>query len=169
VKISPVQHQPTGPAFDIVLLLHVACVVVGLATTVTSAATAAQLRKVLGRQAPFPEPLRRYFKPGLNWAGRSLYGIPIFGFALLTMSHGAYDLHQAWVTGGLGIFVVMVLAAEGALWPAERRLQERLLPLRAGGVAADPAVWHDLVVMANSAAVAIVLLIAGSALMLAQP
>jgi hypothetical protein len=169
VKISPVHHQPTGPAFDVVLLLHVACVVVGLATTITSAATAASLRKVLRHQSPFPDTLVRYFKSGPNWAGRTLYGIPVFGFALLAMSQGSYDLHQAWVTGGLGIFVVVVLVAEGVLWPAERRLQPALVPLQGGRVASDSAIDHDVRLMANAALAAVVLLIAGSAIMLAQP
>ena len=162
-------HQPTGPAFDVVLLLHVGCVVVGLATTITSAATASRLRKVLDHQSPFPETLVRYFQPGTNWVGRTIYGIPIFGFALLAMSQGSYDLHDTWVTVGLGIFVVVVLVAEGVLWPAERRLQEALIPLRGGGGAADPAITHDIGLMANAALVAVVLLIAGTGVMLAQP
>jgi hypothetical protein len=169
VKISPVHHQPTGPAFDVVLLLHVACVVVGLATTVTSAATAARLRKVLATETPFPDTLVRYFRPGANWAGRTIYGIPVFGFALLAMSQGSYDLHQAWVTAGLGIFVVVVLVAEGLLWPAERRLQASLVPLQGGGMAADDTITRDMRLMANAAMVAIALLIAGTAIMLAQP
>jgi hypothetical protein len=169
VKISPVHHQPTGAAFDVVLLLHVACVVVGLATTVTSAATAAHLRKVLATRAPFPETLVRYFRPGTNWAARTVYGIPVFGFALLAMSQGSYDLHQAWVTAGLGLFVLVVLVTEGVLWPAERRLQASLLPLQDGGTPAADTVTVDVRRMANGAMVAIVLLIAGTAIMLAQP
>ena len=34
-------HQPDGAAFDIVLLLHVGCVVVGLVTAATAAAKSA--------------------------------------------------------------------------------------------------------------------------------
>ena len=97
-------HQPDGAAFDIVLLLHVACVVVGLVTTATAAATATRLRRLLGSPLPLPEPLRRYFRPGVNWAGRTVYGIPVFGFALVAMSQGAYALGQGWVLGGLALF-----------------------------------------------------------------
>ena len=63
-------HQPDGAAFDIVLLLHIACVLAGLATTATAAATARRLRRHAGSSAPLPEALRRYFRPGVNWAGR---------------------------------------------------------------------------------------------------
>ena len=116
-------HQPDGAAFDIVLLLHVGCVVVGLVTTATAAATASRLRRLLGSSLPLPEPLRRYFRPGTNWAGRTVYGIPVFGFALVAMSQGAYALGQGWVLGGLAIFAALALVGEGVLWPAEQRLQ----------------------------------------------
>src|SRR5580704_530829 len=124
--MSAMHHQPDGPAFDIVLLLHVACVVVGLVTTATAAATASRLRRLLGSPLPLPEPLRRYFRPGVNWAGRTVYGIPVFGFALVAMSQGAYALGDGWVLGGLAIFAALVLVGEGVLWPAERRLQVAL-------------------------------------------
>ena len=83
-------HQPQGAAFDVVLILHVGCVVVGIATTVTAATTAGRLRHALGSAGPLPDTLRRYFRPGINWAGRTIYGIPAFGFALVAMSQGTY-------------------------------------------------------------------------------
>src|SRR5271154_5272965 len=134
--MSAMHHQPDGPAFDIVLLLHVACVVVGLVTTATAAATSTRLRRLLGSPLPLPEPLRRYFRPGVNWAGRTVYGIPVFGFALLAMSQGAYALGQGWVLGGVVIFAAVALLGEGVLWPAERRLQ---VALSADDATAAPA------------------------------
>jgi Predicted integral membrane protein (DUF2269) len=161
-------HQPPdGPAFDIVLILHVACVVAGLATVATSGVVAARLARLLSDSAPLPESVVRYFRPGVNWAGRSVYGIPLFGFLLLTLSHGAYSLRDGWVTAGLGIFVLMVLVTEGVLWPAERRLQGSLLTLSAATPAEDSV--RDARAMSRSATVAIVLLLVGSVLMVAQP
>jgi len=169
VKISAVHSQPTGPAFDVVLLLHVGCVVVGLATVVTSGAVAARLRRVLEEMAPLPEVVRRYFEPGVNWAGRTIYGIPIFGVVLLALSGGSYGFKDAWVTSGLGIFAVVVLLAEGVLWPSERRLQASLVPYREGGKAVGEDVRNDARAMALSATGCVLLLLLGSALMLAQP
>jgi lysylphosphatidylglycerol synthetase-like protein (DUF2156 family) len=168
VKISDV-HQPGGPAFDIVLIVHVGCVVVGLITLVTSAATASRLRKLLRAAAPFPDALARYFRPGVNWAGRSVYGIPVFGFLLLALGHGAFSLREGWVMAGLVILVGVVLITEGALWPAERRLQVSLLSLGEGSAPSGVAVLRDAEVMARSARVALALLVVGSALMVAQP
>ena len=161
-------HQPPdGPAFDIVLILHVGCVVAGLATVATSGVLAARLRRLLSDSAPLPELVVRYFRPGVNWAGRSVYGIPLFGFLLLALSHGAYSLRDGWVTAGLGIFVFMVLVTEGMLWPAERRLQGSLLTLSAGARAEDSL--RDARVVSLSATVTVVLLLVGSVLMVAQP
>jgi hypothetical protein len=161
-------HQPQGAAFDIVLLLHVGCVVVGLATMATSAATAARLRRILSSSAPPPPPVVRYFRPGINWAPRTMYGIPIFGIALVAMSSHAYTFFDGWVMAGSALLVAVVLLAEGVLWPAERRLQVALSsgttdPLASGST------MRDARVMALSSMGALVLLIVGSVLMVAQP
>jgi hypothetical protein len=167
--MSAMHHQPDGPAFDIVLLLHVGCVVVGLVTTATAAATATRLRRLLGSPLPLPEPLRRYFRPGVNWAGRTVYGIPVFGFALIAMSQGAYALGDGWVLGGLIIFAALVLVGEGVLWPAEQRLQLALAADDAEAPQSRESLNHDATSMSRAAVVALVLLVAGTVLMLAQP
>jgi hypothetical protein len=186
MKMSGVHAQPQGPAFDIVLLLHVGCVVAGLATVVTSAATAARLRRLLRVGRSLPEAVVRYFRPGVNWGGRLLYGIPIFGFALLAMSHGAYALSDGWVVSGLAVFVVVVVLAEGVLWPAERRIQASVssgsAPAAPAAASAPgdgpeaepdargaPTVLRDTQLIVWSAAVALVLLLVGTVLMVAQP
>jgi hypothetical protein len=166
--MSGMHHQPDGAAFDIVLLLHVVCVVVGLVTTVTAAATGARLRRLLAASVPPPEPVRRYFRPGTNWAGRAIWCIPIFGFVLLAMSQGAYGLRDGWVTGGLIIFVAVALLAEGVLYPAERRVQVGL-GSGDGAVADARATGRDATVMVRAATAALVLLLLGTALMIAQP
>ena len=164
-------HQPDGAAFDVVLLLHVGCAVVGLVTTAAAAATAARLRRLLRTPTPLPEPLRRYFRPGVNWAGRAVYGIPVFGFALLAMSRGAYALGDGWVLAGLALFAAIALLGEGVMWPAERRLQAAVT---AAGTASGPSdalasMGGDATLLARSATVALVLLLAATVVMVAQP
>jgi uncharacterized membrane protein len=164
-------HQPDGAAFDIVLLLHIVCALVGLATTATAAATARRLRRQAGSSAPLPEALRRYFRPGVNWAGRTVYGIPVFGFALLGMSQGAYSLGDGWVLAGLALFVALAAVAEMAMWPAERRLQDAVAAVGTGShqAAAAPALHADAATLERSATVVLVLLVAGIVVMIAQP
>jgi uncharacterized membrane protein len=125
-----------------------------------------------------PEPLRRYFRPGVNWAGRTIYGIPVFGFALLGMSKGAYAITDAWVLIGLVLFVAVALLGECVLWPAERRLQHAVAA--AGTPVAGPdavprspdgseTVTTDAARMEQAASVVLVLLLVATVLMIAQP
>jgi uncharacterized membrane protein len=167
-------NQPSGAAFDIVLLLHVASAVVGLVTIATGAATARRLRRLTRTAVPLPEPLRRYFRPGVNWAGRTIYGIPVFGFALLGMSQGAYSITDGWVLAGLVLFVALALLAEGVLWPAERRLQQAVAAARTPAAvpqqsAESEAVTCDAARMERAASGVLVLLVAATVLMIAQP
>jgi uncharacterized membrane protein len=171
-------NQPSGAAFDVVLLLHVGCAVIGIVTIATGAATARRLGRLARTAGPLPEPLRRYFRPGVNWAGRTIYGIPVFGFALLGMSHGAYAVSDDWVLSGLVLFVAIALVAEGVLWPAERRLQLALAAAGtpAAGPEAEPrppdvsgTVTADAARMERAASGALVLLVAATVLMIAQP
>jgi uncharacterized membrane protein len=164
--MSDMHHQPSGAAFDVVLLLHVGCAVAGLVTTVTAAATASRLRRLLSAGAPVPEALHRYFQPGVNWAGRAMYGIPVFGFALLAMSDGSYALRDGWVLAGLVLFVAAALVCEALLWPAERRVQRTMAELGGGGSGSGLA---DTAVMSRAALVALVLLLVGTVVMVAQP
>lgn len=121
---------PSGAAFDIVLLLHVAAVLVTLGAVTVSGVQAARLLALTARSgsAELPATLRTYYAPGINWMGRVSYLVPVLGFILLAMSRGAYGLHALWVQLGLGLWLLSALAAEGLLWPAERRLQLRIGP-----------------------------------------
>jgi hypothetical protein len=175
--MSAMHHQPSGAAFDVVLLLHVGCAVAGLATTAAAAATATRLRRLLRGGAPVPDALRRYFQPGVNWAGRAVYGIPVFGVALVAMSQGTYALGDGWIVAGVVLFVTMAAVGEGVLWPAERRLQTAVTAMGSGtdgvpepiAATASGAVIGNATAVARSAEVALVLLLAGMVVMVAQP
>ena len=180
-------HQPDGAAFDVVLLLHAGCALAGLVTMATAAAAARRLRRSLESGLPAPEDLRRYFRPGVNWAGRAVYGIPVFGFALLAMSRGTYALGDTWVLIGLGLFAGVALLAEGVVWPAERCLQSAVAggvtpttPTRAGafdgpgaaddrGAAPAQSALRQARIMEKASAASLVLLAVGTVLMVAQP
>ena len=115
-------------------------------------------------EAPLPEPLRRYFRPGFNWAGRAVYGIPVFGFALLAMSQGAYALGDGWVLAGLALFV-----AVASSWPrgcCGRPSGGSRPPSRPPGRPPAPSpeprsADRDATSMVRAAGVALVLLVAG--------
>lgn len=112
---------PTGAAFDIVLLLHIGCVLVGFTSLLVTGAQAWRARA--GPDGAGNESVTRYFRPGVNWPGRTLYGVLLFGFVLVAMSRGTYDLGEAFVQLGLVLWIVCVALAELVVWPAERELQ----------------------------------------------
>ncbi len=129
----------TSPGYDLVLLAHVLTAVVGLVALVVAAGSALALRGVLTRGAPVPEALARYYRPGVNWAGRVLFLVPVLGVALLGMSGGQWDFADAWVVVGMAAWALVAVAAEAALWPEERRLQEAVAAVTAGGVGTSGA------------------------------
>jgi uncharacterized membrane protein len=100
-----------------------------------------------------------------------VYGIPVFGFALLAMSQGAYALGDGWVLAGLVLFVLLAVVAEVAMWPAERRLQHALTAVGTGSDPAPtaPTLRVDAATLERSAVVVLVLLVAGIVVMIAQP
>ena len=113
-----------SPAYDLVLLAHVATAVVALAALSVAGGSALALRGALVRGEGLSDALVRYYRPGANWPGRTLFLVPVLGFVLLAMSGGQWNVGDAWVSVGLAAWSVVAVLAEAVLWPSERRLQE---------------------------------------------
>lgn len=149
-------RQPTGPLFDVILLVHVACALLGLASVVVGAVFAARLRKVVAREGPAAPPaetgepggdggalapLRRYYAPRTNWMGRLLYVVPVTGVALVATSQGYASFADAWLLAGIGLWMTAILLGERVVWSGERQLHELLqrgpdlAPARTGATA----------------------------------
>lgn len=141
-------------AYDIVLLAHVLSALVGLGTVAVAGAYAWALLRSGPQSAS--ESVRRYYRPGVNWAGRVLVLVPVLGIALIAMSQGDWSFSDGWVVAGLMLWTVAVAVAEGVLWPAERRLQSAVV---------DPSTGTDvratcLQVVGTAGGVAVVLVVA---------
>jgi hypothetical protein len=160
VLSASTQDLARGAGYDIVLLAHVLSVVVGFGAV----AAAGGYALALARSGPESESIRRYYQPGINWAGRVLFLVPIFGIVLLYMSHGQYGYSDQWVGTGLVLWAAVATIGELALWPAERRLQMAL---------ADSGSITDLrspcLRVAGMAAAVLVLLIVATVVMVAKP
>ena len=152
-----------GTAYEVVLLAHVLAAVIGFGAVCVAGAYAV----LLGHSGPIPESVRRYYRPGVNWAGRILFLVPILGFVLLGMNHGAhaYSSSDGWVIVGLILWAAAALAGEVVLWPAEQGLQQ----LVAGG-AWDGSAHRPLRLRAawTSAALMIIFVLA-TVVMVAKP
>jgi hypothetical protein len=106
--------------FDLGVVAHVGAAVVGYgalgATAVHGdrAARSARPREVVS--------LRRYFRPGRNWAARAVLLVPVLGGLLLGLGdRGAIARPWPWI--GLGAWTVTAALASAVVWPAERKLQ----------------------------------------------
>lgn len=113
---------PTGAGYSVLLLLHVAAAMVGFGALAVTGAQAGRARRGPGQ--PGAAGVRRYFRPGVNWAGRALYAVPVAGFGLVADSNGAFAAGDGFVVSGLVLWVLATAVAEAVVWPGERRLQE---------------------------------------------
>lgn len=108
-----------SPAYDVVLLAHVLSALIGFGAVVVSGGYAlALLASGTGGEA-----VRRYYRPGVNWAGRVIFLVPVLGVVLIALSHGRWAYSDGWIGLGLVLWAFAALVGEMALWPAERRLQ----------------------------------------------
>jgi len=155
--------------FDLLLIGHVACALVGFGAVATSGVQAARLSRC--GPAGAGEGLRRYFAPGTNWVGRVLFGVPLLGFALVADSAGRWSVGEGWVVFGLVLWALAAVLAEALLWPAERRIQSALAaPADATAGAPDRSdVRRDCLVVAGLGAALTVVFIAATVIMVAQP
>jgi Predicted integral membrane protein (DUF2269) len=154
---------PTGAVYSILLLLHVGTAVVGFGAVVMTGVQARRARK--GPAADGAEGVRRFFRPGVNWAGRALYAVPVFGFALISASQGAFTTDDGFVIAGLGLWALATVTAEFVVWPGERRIQEVV----SNGWTTDPRFEVDCLRVARAAAVLSGVFVVAVILMVARP
>lgn len=114
----------TNPVFGVLLVVHIAVAVVGFGAMVATGVQGWRLGRA--EDPAEAEGLRRYFRPGVNWAARAVYLVPVLGVALVVDSGGTYHVTDPFVEVGLGVWVVAVALAETVLWPAERQVQQAM-------------------------------------------
>jgi hypothetical protein len=145
--------SPSGPAFTVVLLVHVAAVLVAMIALVSATVFALRLLGVAATAgaggslptgpasagASIPDSVRNYFAPGFNWAARALFVVPVAGAGLIALSRSRDHWGDDWVLMGLVLWAVAAVVAESQIWPAERRIQRLLTPSPAGEAAGASA------------------------------
>jgi hypothetical protein len=119
--VTATSTTPTGAAFDLVLIVHVGCVLIGFASLLATGTQAWRAR--VGPEGKGAQSVARYFRPGINWPGRSLYLVLVFGAVLVFMSQGAYGFGDGFVELGLVLWIIGMSLAELVVWPGERILQ----------------------------------------------
>src|SRR6516165_11006061 len=100
------------------IVLHVLSAVVGFgAIALTGVYAGLARRRADGA-------VRRYFRPGTNWAARAVYVVPVLGVVLVATSHGTDRYSQTWVWVSLLLWVLAATLAHAVVWPGERRIQQ---------------------------------------------
>ncbi len=125
--------QPRSVGYDLVLLAHVLSAVIGIGALVVAGAYAVALRRPGVPSAP----VLRYYRQGVNWAGRILFAVPVLGAALVAMSGSDWTYSDAWVVAGFLLWAMVAVVAELAVWPAERGIQAELAAAAVAAAAAD--------------------------------
>lgn len=164
--VATLHDVPLGPGYSVLLVAHVAAAVAGFGALVVTGAQAARARR--GPRQPGAEGVRRYFRPGVNWAGRTLYLVPVLGFGLVADSGGAFDPGDGWVIAGLVVWVVAAALAEAVLWPGERRIQ-LLVTERWDDPVAGPTLERQCRRVSATSVVLAGLFVAGVVVMVAKP
>lgn len=163
-------HHARDAAYDIVLLAHVLTVAVGFGVVAVAGSNALALR----RPGPRSEALRRYYRPGVNWAARSLFVVPLLGVALVALSGGDWSYREGWVLGGLALWALAALLGELVLWPGERALQEMVArpappPAPAPAAVSDLDLRRGCLAVAAAAGLVEVTLVVATVIMVAKP
>ncbi len=122
-----VNAQARSVGYDLVLLAHVLAAAAGLGAVLVAGGHALALLRTGTRS----DSVRTYYRPGTNWAGRTLFIVPVLGVVLVAMSDGGWSYSQGWVVSGILLWLAVACLAELVLWPAERRLQAAVAGLTA--------------------------------------
>ena len=157
---------PKSTIYDVVLLVHIGVGIIALISMVVSSVAARSLRKAHAG-APWPQGGARYFSPGPDLVGRTLYLIPLSGAALIGLSHQAITYHDAFVVIGLLLWALVAVTAELAVFKPGDRLRALL---EANAEAPSDDGWRrDTTAIGRGADLIVLLVVVATVMMIAQP
>jgi hypothetical protein len=157
---------PKSTVYDLMLLVHIGVALIALISMIAAGVAARSLRRTPAGHA-WSQGGARYFSPGPDVVGRTLYLIPLSGAALIGLSHHAITFHDAFVIVGLVLWALVALTAELAVFRPGDRLRALV---ESGDRAPSEELWRrDAAAIALGVDVVVVLVLAASVVMIAQP
>ena len=156
----------TSSAFDILLVVHVLVGVVAVMVLVAAYVAAASLGGVAA-DSSWSESSRRFFSPGPDIAGRSVYLVPLTGLGLLFLSNGAFSLADPFVGMGSVLSLGAIVAGEAFVFPASSRL--RALVHNSSVAPADDSWRSDLARLRWGVDAMVLAVVITAVLMVAKP
>jgi Predicted integral membrane protein (DUF2269) len=106
--------------FDVFVVLHVVCAVVGFGAVAISGVYGATARRP-GRPGAEEETARYFGARGLPEL--LVLAVPVFGGIALGLRPDGAEVTSVWVLGGLGAWLAAALLLLAVVRPAERRLR----------------------------------------------
>ncbi len=119
-------------AYNLVLLLHIVCVIVGFGGVILNGVYASRAQQLPPEQNLAVMEVNSFVS--MKVAEIFIYLVPIFGFGLVSMSDGAYGWGDLWVWLSIVIYVISLGVSHGLLMPTVKKM----LDLQRGMVAAGP-------------------------------
>jgi lysylphosphatidylglycerol synthetase-like protein (DUF2156 family) len=157
---------PNSKAYDLLLLLHGGVALVALVSIVASAFAARSVERARPGE-PWPPSALRFFTPGPEIAGRSIYLVPLTGVALLASSRGSVSATDAFVQIGIGLWILAALVAELAVFAPGSALRRLLASSKE---APEDDGWRRPAVRLRwGVDIVALLIIAAAVVMVAQP
>lgn len=109
-----------GFAYNVVLLLHILCAIVGFGGVILNGVYASRARQLPPEQNLAVMEVNSFVS--MKVAEIFIYLVPVFGFALLGLSDKAYQFSQLWVWLSIVIYVVALGVSHGALMPKVKQM-----------------------------------------------
>lgn len=155
-----------APLYDVLLVAHVAVALIGFGSIAVAGLSARR-----GRQVADPASdarLARFFAPGVDWPGRLIFLVPVFGLAML-LGGDRSDLPRLWPWIALACWTGAVGMVTARGWPSERAAQAALARARGGEAEAAGEFRAACESMERSVAVVELLFVVALVLMIWQP
>lgn len=134
-KVPPLTHAP-GPAFQILVFLHILCAIGGFGALIYRSFVLDMAR----RRADAAAAGALYAFGQVSTVAEALvYAAGVFGLASVAIGSPGVSFSDVWVQAAIGVYVVMVGVVHGLLRPAEKRYRAALVELAATPPVPPPA------------------------------
>jgi len=108
--------------YNVVLLLHIVCVIVGFGGVILNGVYAAKAQQLPPEQNLAVMEVNSFVS--MKVAEVFIYLVPVWGLGLVGMSDTTYTFGQTWVWLSLVVYVLSLGVSHGALMPRVKRMLE---------------------------------------------
>ncbi|HEX8581689.1 MAG TPA: DUF2269 family protein [Acidimicrobiales bacterium] len=131
--------------YNLFFLLHILSIILGFGAVMLNGVYAGQVKARTGLAALAVAEANTFV--GFRVAEWIIYSVPIWGFALLGLSDGVWELGETWVWLSLLLYLAALGISHALLRPAVRQFNTTLGQAAAGNAGVAPASVPELVAL----------------------